>query len=105
MILEVGGNVVSKQADDAASATAIGSLAQQSADEAFAILSRDDDSYIQTVRDTDGLFGLEYQEGSTEAHYGCYEDLDEAAIIRTFTRYLDGDDHWRTDRVWEKMEI
>jgi hypothetical protein len=105
MILEVGGNVVSKQADDAAITAAIHSLAQQSEDEAFAILSRNDDSYIQTVRGTDGLFGLEYQEGSTEAHYGCYEDLDEATIIREFILYLQGDEHWRMARVWEKMEI
>ena len=57
------------------------------------------------MRTEDGLFGLEYQEGSTEAHYGCYEDLDEATIIREFTLYLHGDERWRTDRVWEKMEI
>src|SRR5690349_6982490 len=106
MILEVGGTIVSRQADDAAVGEAIRGLADQSEDEAFAILSRDDNTYIQTVRTPDGGFGLEYQEGSVNMHYGCYdEDLDEAKVLRAFTLYLHEDAHWPDGLTWEKMQI
>ena len=106
MVLEVGGDVITRQADDAAIAAAIRSLARQSEDEAFAILSSSDETYIQTVRGDDGRFGLEYQEGSTAQHYGCYDDtLDEAKLIRIFTFYLHGDPRWYTELSWEKMDL
>ena len=106
MVLEVGGTVITHEADDATVAEAIRSLARQSEDEAFAILSSSDDTYIQTVRAEDSTFGLEYQVGSIDHHYGCYEEtLDEAKIIRTFTFYLHEDPRWHHDRIWEKMDL
>ena len=101
MKLEVGERVQSRAPDDAAIASAIRSLQQQAEDEAFAILSRDELTYIQTVPAADGLFGLEYQAGGVDAHYVCYEDLDEAQIIRVFTLYLHDDERWRTEHTWE----
>ena len=105
MILEVGGTTLTRQADDAAVAQAIRNLADQSEDEAFAILARDDNTYIQTLRTPDGLFGLEYQAGSLAEHYGCYEDLDEGAILRAFTLYLHDDPRWREERQWENIKL
>jgi hypothetical protein len=106
MVLEVGGTVITQEADDAAVAEAIRGLARQSEDEAFAILSRSDETYIQTVRGDDGTFGLEYQEGSIDQHYGCYEeDLDEAKVLRAFTLYLHNDPRWHDERIWEKMDL
>ena len=105
MILVVGDRVLTQRADEGTVAEAIRSLAHQSEDEAFAILSRDDETYIQTLRTPDGLFGLEYQAGSLAAHYGCYAELDEAAIIRTFTLYLHEDPRWHDERQWEKMDL
>ena len=106
MVLEVGGTMITQQADEAAVAEAIRSLAQQSEDEAFAILSSNDETYIQTVRAEDGTFGLEYQAGSTNQHFGCYDaTLDEAKIIRAFTFYLQGDLRWFGELQWEKMDF
>ena len=106
MVLEVGGTVITEEADDAAVAEAIHSLARQAEDEAFAILSRSDETYIQTVRGDDGTFGLEYQDGSMDHHYGCYEeDLDEAKVLRAFTLDLHDDPRWRDERIWEKMDL
>ena len=105
MMLEVGDRMLTQQADEAMVADAIRSLAQQSEDEAFAILSRDDMTYLQTLRTPDGLFGLEYQAGSTDEHYGCYEELEEAAVIRAFTLYLHEDPRWHDERQWEKIDL
>jgi hypothetical protein len=105
MIIEVGGRMLTRQADEASVIEAINSLADQSEDEAFAILSRNDSTYIQTLRTPDGLFGLEYQAGSLAEHYGCYEELDKAAIIRTFALYLRDDPRWHDERQWEKMDL
>jgi hypothetical protein len=106
MVLEVGGEVVTQHADEAAVAAAIRSLAQQSEDEAFAILSSSDETYIPTVRAEDGTFGLEFQAGSTAQHFGCYDPtLDEAKILRAFTFYLQGDLRWYGELQWEKMDI
>lgn len=106
MVLEVGGTVITQEADDTAVAEALRSLARQSEDEAFAILSRSDETYIQTVRGDDGTFGLEYQEGSIDHHYGCYEEgLDEAKVLRAFTLYLHNDPRWHDERIWEKMDL
>jgi hypothetical protein len=106
MELEVGGTLITRQADDTAVAGAIRRLAHQPEDEAFAILSRSDETYIQTVRGTDGTYGLEYQEGSTDRHFGCYDDtLDEPRMIRIFTFYLHSDPRWHSDLIWEKMDL
>jgi len=106
MVLEVGGTVITRDADDGVVGEAIRALARQSEDEAFAILSQSDETYIQTVRGEDGTFGLEYQIGSIEQHYGCYEDgLDEAKVIRAFTLYLHNDPRWHDERIWEKMDL
>ncbi len=105
MVLEVGGTVVAQQADEAAITQAIRSLAEQAEDEAFAILSSSDETYIQTVRAGDDAFGLEYQQGSTAQHYGCYQTLGEDQVLQAFLFYQQGDPRWHSDFIWEKMEI
>ena len=105
MVLEVGGTVITRQATDAQIVEAIRSLARQSEDEAFAILSSSDDTYMQTVRAEDGTFGLEYQIDSTDHHYGCYQMLDEDKVLQAFLSYQHGDMRWHTDFIWEKMDL
>jgi hypothetical protein len=105
MILEVGSRMRTEQADEMQVADAIRDLARQAEDEAFAILSSDEMTYIQTVRTPDGRFGLEYQAGSLDEHYECYEDLDEATVRRVFLLYLRDDPRWHEERQWEKMDL
>lgn len=62
-------------------------------------------TYMQTACSDDG-FVLEYQEGSIESHYEAEEDqipLDR--VIDVFRRYARGDDSWKADFNWRKLEL
>lgn len=81
------------------------SLQALSGDEdSFLILSKDEMSYIQTCKTSDGHYVLEYQEGSLEAHYECADEmLNFQKVSMAFTSYLNGTNEWKTSLAWQPL--
>ena len=76
--------------------------------EEFAILSAEDDTYIQSAEQKDPPFGyvLEYQAGSIDRHFRAVDDVIQLdQILRTFTKYLLRDLNWRDDFRWARMDL
>lgn len=102
MKLELSGTEITQALDKALLETSLHSLSGD--DDSFLILSKDDMSYIQTCRSSDGSFVLEYQEGSLEQHYECADDmLNHQKILLAFSSYLEGSDKWKTEFTWEPL--
>lgn len=70
----------------------------------FAILSRNEMTYLQTAGDdTDGYI-LEYQVDTTNEHYQLDERvLSKEEVIQAFTSYLQGSYRWQEEYQWQKM--
>jgi len=51
--------------------------------------------------DKDG-FDLEYQDGSTNDHYRCTDELTEEQVVAIFQAYRSGDESWKSKSVWER---
>ena len=69
--------------------------------DSFAILSRDEMTYIQTSGGKATGFVLEYQAGSPDQHFHSAEtDLDLEAVTRAFERYAADDPSWRSVATW-----
>ena len=68
----------------------------------FAILSKDENTYMQVHGSSVGGFLLEYQDGSVNRHFRSpAESLQLQEVMRAFDLYLSDDDRWRTDYPWE----
>ena len=79
-----------------------GGLAGQS----FAILSLDDDTFIQcsSIDQSQGKYHLEYQQGSPQAHFRASDPtITSDRVVNAFCKYLGGDESWRTDFRWELL--
>lgn len=49
---------------------------------------------------------LEYQDGSLSKHYRAVDSpIVLEQVIDAFSKYLRGDESWRSDFTWEKMEL
>lgn len=71
----------------------------------YAILARDEMTYIQASGDPDRGFILEYQEGSIEEHFCSIDkDLSLQQIVSAFQRFARGDDSYRNDFAWARDE-
>lgn len=71
-------------------------------DDSFAILARDDQTYIQTSGDPNHGFVLEYRDGSEEEHYSCSNfELSAEQVIRAFQSYLAANDKWKSELEWQ----
>lgn len=76
--------------------------------EAFAILSADDNTYLQCAEQSEPPYGyvLEYQEGSTKNHYAATDGpITLERVLAAFVKYLHGDDSWRSDFTWKKVKL
>jgi hypothetical protein len=76
--------------------------------EEFAILSRNPSTYIQCAKHFDraGQYILEYQDGSLQRHYRAGDPaLGPDRVLAAFRSYLRGDDGWRSDFRWERVEL
>jgi hypothetical protein len=71
----------------------------------FAILSHDDLTYLQTSRMTNDRFVLEYQEGATDEHFACPDQLTLEQVTSAFLAYARGDESWRTTFRWQKENV
>ena len=91
MQLDLDDNIIT---EDAQAIDVIEALDRLTSDgDSFAILSQNDMTYIQTSGDLELGFILEYQNGSTAEHYGCYQDLQ----LDTVMSYLNDDGRWRRE--------
>lgn len=71
----------------------------------FAILSKDEMTYIQTSGSATSGFVLEYQEGDTDQHYRCPDTLSLPQVTKAFLSYAQGTDSWKTALNWEKEDL
>jgi len=72
----------------------------------FAILARDDMTYIQAAGHEETGFVVEYQEGTLEEHYQSTEkNIDIRRIIEMFQLYLAGNPAWIAMVSWEKEPL
>jgi hypothetical protein len=77
-------------------------------EEDFAILSRDDSTYIQCAEQSEPPYEyvLEYQNGSIQRHYRAVDEgIPLERVLAAFVNYLHGDESWRTDFRWEKLDL
>lgn len=59
----------------------------------YAILSREDQEYVQTYRNEDGTFELEYRDGGDDRHFGLdAEKTTIKEVLEAFDAYLAGKD-------------
>jgi hypothetical protein len=71
----------------------------------FAILGTTPSVYMQTARNEDGSFHVEYQEGALDKHYRMRSPCPIADVIDVFKRYLVGDKSWRSKYEWQWMDL
>jgi hypothetical protein len=69
----------------------------------FKILSKADLTYIQFGRN-EPPFGLEYQQGSLDAHFETTEIQDKTKLEEVFVWYLMDDPRWQL-LDWKKMTL
>ncbi|WP_422928378.1 hypothetical protein [Singulisphaera sp. PoT] len=76
--------------------------------EDFAILSQDEDSYMQCAEQHEPPYEylLEYQDRSIEQHYRATDEpISLDRVLSAFLKYKRGDESWREDFQWEKMDL
>jgi hypothetical protein len=92
--------------------------------EEFTILSIDPDSYIQcsqlnylygspmlvhrrgAIHYEKGHYDLEYQDGSLDTHFQAVDrPITMDRVQSAFLKYLRGDQTWRSDFCWQKMDL
>ena len=71
----------------------------------FAILAKSELTYMQCSGGESAGYSLEYQEGSTDEHYECVDELTEEDAIKALQSYRIGDESWRTKFHWKKQDI
>jgi hypothetical protein len=73
-------------------------------DDSFVILSRSGTglTYMQTAGGGSEGFTLEYQEGSTDEHYECIDELSEEDIVNAFQAYRSRNEMWKLAYEWKK---
>ena len=72
--------------------------------EGFAILARDEMTYIQVSGDWKTGFDMEYQEGDVERHYrASREDISLDEAVQAFIDYRDGRIQWDRYGDWSRI--
>ncbi|MEQ1761852.1 MAG: hypothetical protein ABL984_01770 [Pyrinomonadaceae bacterium] len=99
MELHVNEDLVARDATQADIESAIRAL-RINGDDSFAILSLNENSFIQSVYADDG-YGLEYKKD--DDLFGCYAKPAETDVVRAFVYYLDRDDRLKTEFAWEPV--
>ncbi len=98
-------NTGRKIADPSASQIAA-ELASLSGGDSFAILSRDDLTYVQAAGTRREGFVLEYQEGSLDQHYRSTENnLHLSTVTDVFQLYGAEDSAWQSRTSWRREDL
>lgn len=73
---------------------------------AYAILSRSEEIYLQTSGTPKDGYVLEYREGSDHTHYqSVRDDLPLREVREAFTKYAVGDESWRGMFEWKLLDL
>lgn len=67
------------------------------------IVERGDHVYIQTIREADGLFTVEYRDGGPDAHF-AHDNTDEKLAHDLIWSWCTGED-WRTSVPWRRVTL
>lgn len=62
-------------------------------------------TYLQAVREADGEWVLEYQDGHLDEHYQARAMLDTEEVVARFLLYAEADESWRSEVDWVSIEI
>lgn len=100
MELSVNEEIVARDATEDDIERAIRGL-RSHGDDSFAILTLFENSFIQTVFSDNG-FGLEYKKD--DDLFGCYDELNDDAVVKAFVYYLNRDERLKTEYTWEPVE-
>ncbi len=74
--------------------------------DSFAILSRDELTYLQAGGGPSEGFLLEYQEGSLDQHYRSSEEsLSLSTVTSAFRLYAAEDPSWRSGVTWKRDDL
>ena len=76
--------------------------------EEFAILFQSEGTYLQCAERSEPPWDylLEYQIETTTQHYQAVDGpIDFPRILKAFEKYLTGDESWKSDFQWEKMDL
>ena len=98
-------NTGRKLADPSASQIA-DELAALPGGDSFAILSRDELTYVQAAGARTEGFVLEYQTGSIDQHYRSTDsNLPLSTVTDVFQRYAAEDDSWQSRTAWRRDDL
>jgi hypothetical protein len=70
----------------------------------FAVLSADEDNFIQTTDDWQGGWVLEYRDGATGRLFRTTGPVTLDDVCDAFLSYLSGGDEWR-QLTWEEFHL
>jgi len=74
-------------------------------DNGFAILSVEEQIYMQAAESGANGFILQYRDGSWDKHFQASPDpISAADVIKAMQQYAVGDDSWRTSLTWVPHE-
>jgi len=62
-------------------------------------------TYLQAVRETEGQWGLEYQDGHIDEHYQAAVMLETEEVVARFLLYAEADESWKSEVDWVSIEI
>jgi hypothetical protein len=67
------------------------------------IVERSDHVYIQTIKEADGLFTVEYRDGGPDAHF-AHDNADEKLVHDLIWSWCTGES-WRTSVPWRRVTL
>ncbi len=103
MHLNLNDDQLIEEPSEAEIRTALATLAV----DAFAILSRAEEQYVQVYHNEDGSFQLEYRAGSYDQHFAAARSPALENVQDVFAAYAAAgqQDPWQDGWSWEKMEF
>jgi hypothetical protein len=73
-------------------------------EEPYFVVTRGDEDYVQTYRDEDGHYQLEYRDGGPDAHF-VFRTQKSGLVADVMWAWATRDPRWRTAVAWEKLEF
>lgn len=104
MTLQVNGKLISRNPTSKIVRDSLAGLDVVRDGEGFAILSRNEMTYVQVSGDRNIGFDAEYQEGDVGNHYRAEnESLSLDDVANMMAEYLDGEVEWKNYGKWSKI--
>ena len=104
MILELSSGEKIENPTDDQMREALSRLDVERDGEGFAVLGRDDMTYLQISGDQTIGFDMEYQEGDVKKHFrAAREDFRLDEVVRACTEYRDGTIDWAEYGDWSRI--